>query len=37
MEKNPNHRDLFFIPENIKIISQSLLIIEKKGKILAES
>jgi len=32
MEKNQNHRDMFFIPKNVKIKSQSLLIIEKRAK-----
>jgi len=32
MEKNQNHRDMFFIPKNVKIKSQSLLIIEKRVK-----
>ena len=32
--KTQNHRDMFFIPKNIKIKSQSLLIIEKRAKYL---
>jgi len=28
---------MFFIPENVKIISQSLIIIEKKAKYLLEA
>jgi len=32
MEKNQNHRDMFVIPKNVKIKSQSLLIIEKRAK-----
>jgi len=30
--KNQNHRDMFFIPKNVKIKSQSLVIIEKRAK-----